>query len=179
MTEPVHAEPMIRVVRRPHFFEGRLLSSADLAQEQEYHRDMRYLANRALGFGVVEGLNVHVRGDGITVSPGFAIDSHGREVVLAHAVHLAADEALLSACPNPVVTATWAEVLDGALASSDPANDPTFASWLEQPVISIEPATTVRPPSLVLAKIRRRRKTGLTIDVTPRQAFRLRVAPVA
>jgi hypothetical protein len=177
MTEPARGDRLVGVVRRPHFFDGRLLTAADLEQEQQYQRDMRYLVNRALGLGVVEGLDVRVKGDGIIVSPGFAIDAFGREVVLAEAVHLVADDALLAACPNPVVTVTWAEVLDGALPTSDPVNDPPlFTSWLEQPGVSVEPAETVRPPSLVLARIKRRRKAGLTVDASARDGFRLRSA---
>ena len=167
MTTPIHHEALFPQARRVHYFPGRLLTAADFEQDQQYQRDMRYLHNRALGFGVVEGLAVHATPTGITVSPGFALDPYGREVVLAHAVHLDADDTLLSACPNPVVTATWAE------APSGPGD---FTSWVEQPAISIEPRETMASPTLVLASIRRRRKAGLLISKVGRQNFAPRTA---
>ena len=46
--------------RRVHFIEGMLLSAADLAAEQQYHREMRHLHNRLHGYGTVSGLEVTV-----------------------------------------------------------------------------------------------------------------------
>ncbi|CAN5649298.1 hypothetical protein BH10ACT10_BH10ACT10_14750 [soil metagenome] len=41
-----------------NFFDGMVLTPADLAAEQEYHRGMRYLHNRLRGHGTVSGLAV-------------------------------------------------------------------------------------------------------------------------
>ena len=52
-----------------NFVHGMVLTAADLAAEQEYHRGMRYLHNRLHGYGTVSGLEVTV--------------SRGRVLVLA------------------------------------------------------------------------------------------------
>jgi hypothetical protein len=68
--------------RRVNFFEGQLLTTADLAVEQEYHRGMRYLLNRLHGYGTVSGLEVVVSRGRVRVSPGLGIDVLGREIVV-------------------------------------------------------------------------------------------------
>src|SRR6476659_1168112 len=68
--------------RRVNFFEGLLLTAADLAAEQEYHRGMRYLHNRLHGYGTVAGLEVTVTRGLVRVSPGTGIDVLGREIVV-------------------------------------------------------------------------------------------------
>jgi len=42
--------------RRVNFFNGMILTAADLAAEQEYHQGMRYHHNRLHGYGTVSGL---------------------------------------------------------------------------------------------------------------------------
>lgn len=74
--------------KRLRYFEGGLLSAADLRDEQEYHLRKRRLHNRALhGTGIVAGLEVHVQAEtalpAVTVEPGLALDPAGREVLLA------------------------------------------------------------------------------------------------
>lgn len=74
---------MYTTFKRPRYFDGRLLTAKDLQAEQNYHREKRRLLNRALhGWGVVEGLEVAASGDAITVSPGFALDPEGNEIVI-------------------------------------------------------------------------------------------------
>jgi hypothetical protein len=180
MTETTRQPRFTQATRRPNFFDGRLLTGADLRGEQDYQRGMRYLQNRTVGWGIVEGLDVTVTATGVSISPGLAIDELGRELVLAEPVDLSADDSLLRACPNPVVTATWAEVPDGLLPSTDDqTGGQAFDAWLERPVISIDPAETVSPPTLVLARVRRRKKRGLVVDVKGRNGFRLRAGAPA
>jgi hypothetical protein len=70
--------------RRPHFFNGRLLTAADLNLEQQYHREKSKLHNRALhGFGIVSGLKVSVDAGQIVVEPGLALDCEGNEILIA------------------------------------------------------------------------------------------------
>jgi hypothetical protein len=177
MTDPARIiEPakMLEPVRRPRYFEGRLLSAADLVLEQEYHRGMRHLQNRALGWGIVEGLDVRVTRTGLVVDSGFAIDALGRELVVSEPVVLPVDDTLLQACPDAAVTATWDQVPEGPVPGGD-SGGTEFAYWLETPRIVIEPASGVRSPTLVLARVRRRKKkNGLAVDLTARDGFRLR-----
>jgi hypothetical protein len=172
MTDPAK---MTEPVRRPRYFEGRLLSAADLVLEQEYHRGMRHLQNRALGWGIVEGLDVRVTRTGLVVDSGFAIDALGRELVVSEPVVLPVDDTLLQACPDAAVTATWDQVPEGPVTGGDSGGDPEFAYWLETPSIVIEPASGVRSPTLVLARLRRRKKkAGLVVDFRTRDGFRRR-----
>ena len=70
--------------KRPHYFRGQLLDEADFKAEQDYHRNARILHNlKFYSWGVVEGLTVSRQSDTqVSVAPGLAIDSLGREVVL-------------------------------------------------------------------------------------------------
>jgi len=89
---PVPPAVLLAPPQRPRFFDGRLLTAADLSREQEYHIGMRRLHNLAtLGAGVVAGLAVtdEPGGGGVLVSPGFAIDPWGREVIVPVAERLA------------------------------------------------------------------------------------------
>ena len=77
-------------LERVRYFAGKLLTAADLEQEQEVHLARARRHNRFLhGWGVVMGLAVSIDGQaGITVAPGLAIDCAGNELVLAEPVRL-------------------------------------------------------------------------------------------
>ena len=63
---------------RPRYFHGQVLTEKDLAAEQEYHRaSLRRLARAALGFGIVNGLDLTVSEGNVLVSPGRAVDNAG------------------------------------------------------------------------------------------------------
>ena len=71
-------------LKRPRFFNGRLLKAEDLALEQQYHREKSKLHNRSLhGFGIVSGLKVTVSAGQIVVEPGLALDCAGNELVVS------------------------------------------------------------------------------------------------
>jgi hypothetical protein len=70
---------------RPRFFDGQLLTAADLESVQSYHRDLLWLHQRTLhSWGIASGLHVAgKKGDRyVTVAPGYAIDSDGQSIVL-------------------------------------------------------------------------------------------------
>lgn len=76
MTEP-------RLLVRPHFFSGRLITAEDLKQEQDYNREKLKRHNRSLhGFGIVSGLKVTIRAGTIVIAPGMALDCEGNELVV-------------------------------------------------------------------------------------------------
>lgn len=82
MTTPVS----IPALERPSFFDGQLLESDDLSAMYDYHREMRWLHNRALhGWGIAAGFAVSGgKGDRVvTVAPGYAIDCRGIDLVLS------------------------------------------------------------------------------------------------
>jgi hypothetical protein len=69
-----------------------LLAAEDFETEQKYHIEMRRLHNRLLhGFGIVEGLRVSADDNdesSVVVSPGFAVDGLGREIVVDEPVRI-------------------------------------------------------------------------------------------
>lgn len=73
--------------QRNRYFYGKLLDDASLGMEQSYFNQKRWMMNRlGLGCGVMCGLKVIIQGDLICISPGVAIDSLGREIVVSEAV---------------------------------------------------------------------------------------------
>src|SRR5437588_12500621 len=79
-------------MQRLRFFDGQLLTANDLQAEQSYHIEKRRLHNRRLhGVGVVDGLTVSVddgAGTVVIVSPGFALDNHGNEILVEDPVRV-------------------------------------------------------------------------------------------
>ena len=70
-------------LKRPHFFTGKLLTSADFELEQNYSIEKFKRHNRNLhGFGIVSGLEVGSSSGQILVKPGMALDCAGNEIVV-------------------------------------------------------------------------------------------------
>ncbi|RKG79680.1 hypothetical protein D7W79_09775 [Corallococcus exercitus] len=70
---------------RPLFRPGALLQAEDLSLQQEYQLDQDRTANRTLHtWGITEGLELRAAGTNlVSVSAGMALDSLGRQLVLA------------------------------------------------------------------------------------------------
>ena len=69
--------------KRVRFFSGQILSAQDFQVEQQYQLDKRRISNRYLhGSGIVGGLHVTVEDGTVIVSPGFALDPMGNEIVI-------------------------------------------------------------------------------------------------
>jgi hypothetical protein len=74
---------------RIQYFAGEQLTAADLNYGLDVDDTLRWLHNRTLhGWGIATGLGVtgSVAGRSVTVAPGMAIDSAGREIILAKSV---------------------------------------------------------------------------------------------
>ncbi len=72
-------------IERLDFFNGQRLFAEDLQTLDGFNRQMRWLHNRSLhNFGIGSGFAVRgERGDReVTISPGYAIDNEGREIIL-------------------------------------------------------------------------------------------------
>jgi hypothetical protein len=68
------------------FFAGQLLTASDLTTLDVNNTELRWLHNRTLhNWGIGAGLDVQgtVGGTFVTVAPGYAIDSEGREIILS------------------------------------------------------------------------------------------------
>jgi hypothetical protein len=79
--------------KRNRYFFGRILTSKDFEDEQQYHLDQRCRHNRNLhGYGIVTGLDVSISpcesSPSVVVSPGYALDPYGREILVTENVAL-------------------------------------------------------------------------------------------
>ena len=75
------------VEKRVRFFDGQFLQEQDFVDEQKYHldRERRHLSLLHVA-GIADGLAVTAQGaNQVTVAPGTAIDSDGRQLALAQA----------------------------------------------------------------------------------------------
>ena len=67
---PLRATPIDARLSRTYYFDGRLLTAADLIRDQQY-LDRRLLdVGRGLGDGIVEGLALALSGSTLSVQPG-------------------------------------------------------------------------------------------------------------
>lgn len=106
--------------KRVRFFSGKLVTAEDLAAEQEYHLARQRLRNRRHpGPGVVTGLRVSIETAGFGVTPGLAIDPHGREIIVPGSELVPYGSSLQRAwliiryketLTDPVPSPTWGEV---------------------------------------------------------------------
>ena len=80
---------------RLNYFNGQRLEARDLKLEQQYHIRVRRWLNKSLyTTGIARGLEVVAqdpgKSDKVIVSPGLALDSEGREIILLDQVSVAA-----------------------------------------------------------------------------------------
>ena len=79
----------LKQFERNRYFFGKMLDEFHFRLETDYHNGKRWLINRAvLGYGVVCGLDVvpaSDQDDAIIITPGFAIDKWGREIIVPEA----------------------------------------------------------------------------------------------
>jgi hypothetical protein len=72
--------------RRPHYFDGRFLTGADLTRDQDYVRQRQADMARSAGTGVISGLQVRsialARGQTIRIAPGVGLTPSGDVVML-------------------------------------------------------------------------------------------------
>src|SRR6185436_4337598 len=74
------------VQKRLRYFDGQFLRDQDFIDEQNYHLDRQQRHNRLLHApGIVSGLEVIVKPETgeVTIAPGTALDSAGRQIVLS------------------------------------------------------------------------------------------------
>jgi hypothetical protein len=86
----VRSAGVLTPLRRNRFFYGKLMDTRHWELEQEYGIQSRRLINRlGLGAGILCGLDVRIGDDGaVCISPGVAVDPHGREIVVGETVML-------------------------------------------------------------------------------------------
>ena len=155
--------------RRVKFFSGMVLDAADLAAEQDYHREMRYLHNRLHGYGTVSGLEVTVTRGRVRVDPGLAIDGWGREIVLAEPSILRLEQPRATDWARDLLIA-WHEECDGQVPGPD---GPAFTRVVERPELSLAEPGEGAPEALVLARLTRTSRGGVAVDASVRRPLGL------
>jgi hypothetical protein len=152
---------MPNTVKRLNYFDHQFLRAPDFSDEQNYHLSMRRLHNSSMHtWGIAQGLQVSPTGGGtgtaITVSSGVALDSAGRELVLASDTNLE----LGGIAPGTTLYIT--------IAYDEQQSDPTTEAGgpgntrvTEAPKLSFsKDAPNVPSTTLILAKVPRT-NTGL------------------
>lgn len=120
---------------RNRYYYGKLLDVFHFDLEQNYFNNKRWLLNRLVsGYGVACGLNVTLGADGqsVVVTPGFAIDKCGREIIVCQQ-----SDPLPLPAPQAPPTGTTNQGIGGAQPVANPA--PTVP--VQNPV-----GVTVAPP---------------------------------
>ncbi len=143
-------------VKRVRYFEYEFLDAADFEVEQEYHRSMRYKHNRDFHtWGIGHGLEVNLAEDQeageetkVTVNPGTAVDSEGREIVLPISKTIDFDQPGYEANKSYYVTIKWHE------QPGPPAQQDELKRWEEIPDIDTSETFPEKPGiTLVLVKV--------------------------
>ena len=153
--------------RRVNFIEGRLLTAADLAAEQEYHRGMRYLHNRLHGYGIVSGLEVVVTRGRVRVSPGMGIDVLGREIVVTAPLTLRLEPDAKTRRWVRDLVVGWREVPECPVPGPDGVED--FTRWVELPELVLVARGRAAPEGLVLARLTRTGRAPVVVDGSVRR----------
>ena len=104
-------------LRRTEFYDGMVLSEADMKREQSYWQMKRRLTNRALGSGVVWGLSVQwdAKTRAFTICPGYGLSCCGDDLVVECPATVT-ERALIDICSED-----FREILQ---AASGPCEDP-------------------------------------------------------
>lgn len=111
-------------LKRTHFFFGRLLSAEDLRGEQDYFLEKQRRHNRLLhGWGVVSGLEVELEtskeGDSVRVSPGYALDPWGNEILVPEPVELPLPEGRGCLCLVLKFCEEWVDLIPASGESQE------------------------------------------------------------
>jgi hypothetical protein len=162
---------MTDLPRRVNFFNGMMLTAADLEVEQEYHRGMRYLHNRLHGYGTVSGLEVTVTRGRVRVSPGLAIDVCGREIVVAQPLSLRLEPRQSVRGWSRDLIIEWHETAESPMPGPEGAID--FTRWVEAPELSLVAPGKEGPEALVLARLTGTTRGALDVDTSVRRPLGL------
>jgi hypothetical protein len=153
--------------RRVNFVDGLMLTAADLAAEQEYHRRMRYLHNRLHGYGTVSGLEVVVTRGRVRVSPGMGIDVLGREIVVTAPLTLRLEPHRNARRSVRDLVIVWHEVPECPVPGPD--GGVNFTRWVEQPELVVVARGRAAPEGLVLARLTRTNRGTVAVDPSVRR----------
>ena len=158
------------VEKRTRFFDGQFLQDQDFVDEQNYHVDRQRRHNRLLHVsGVAEGLTVAASGaNQVTVSPGTAIDSDGRQLALAQAATVDLPAERFNDKQGIELYAVYQESAEDRQTGQ---GSDDFTRWLERPqLIAVPPGDSYSGsfPPVLLATLALDGAGRVTVDETVR-----------
>src|SRR4051812_5648672 len=158
------------VEKRTRFFDGQFLQDQDFVDEQNYHVDRERRHNRLLHVsGVAEGLTVaSSAANQVTVSPGTAIDSDGRQLALADAATVDLPAERFNDKQGIELYAAYQESAEDRQTGQ---GSDDFTRWLERPqLIAVPPGDSYAgsTPPVLLATLALDGAGRVTVDGTTR-----------
>jgi hypothetical protein len=158
------------VEKRTRFFDGQFLQDQDFVDEQNYHIDRERRHNRLLHVpGVAEGLTVaSSAANQVTVSPGTAIDSDGRQLALADAATVDLPAERFNDKQGIELYAAYQESAEDRQTGQ---GSDDFTRWLERPqLIAVLPGDSYAgsTPPVLLATVALDGAGRVTVDETTR-----------
>jgi hypothetical protein len=126
---------------RPRYAEGQILGAAELIDEQEYliaSRRRHLISGHAAG--IVTGLEPSLTDGVLAVSPGFAVDGCGRELVISEVTQVPAPGAGQATTADLDIYVQYERVATSG-------DDPGHPRWIEQVVLRCAPPDGVPPPA--------------------------------
>ncbi len=165
------------VEKRVRYFDGQFLQDQDFVDEQDYQLDREHRHNRLLhGPGITEGLAVtSAAPNQVTVAPGTAIDSDGRQLVLAQATTVDLPGADFNDKQGVELLLSYLE------SAEDPqtvGGSQDFTRWLERPALTaLAPGGSYSgtAPPVLLAMVALDHTGRVAVDGTVRSYSGLRL----
>ncbi|NET63612.1 MAG: hypothetical protein F6K63_04015, partial [Moorea sp. SIO1G6] len=153
--------------KRVRYFDGEFLKDQDFIDEQKYHIDRQRRLDQFLRVsGICDGLTLETATNQVIVTPGTALDSEGRQIILS----TNSPPIDLSAHKNQEVYLVISyqeeqsdQTTDGGLGSSGARR------WHEKPNIQVATLGNVPEDSIVLAKLAIAGNGNVTPDLSVRQ----------
>ncbi|AOY82540.2 hypothetical protein BJP36_24120 [Moorena producens JHB] len=153
--------------KRVRYFDGEFLKDQDFIDEQKYHIDRQRRLDQFLRVsGVCDGLTLETSTNQVIVTPGTALDSQGRQIIL-------------STNSPPIDLSSYRDqqvylVISYQEEQSDHSTEGGLGSsgarrWHEKPNIQVAALGNVPEDSVVLAKLAINRSGVVTPDFTVRQ----------
>lgn len=156
---------MSNPIKRLNYYDHEFLRATDFTAEQTYHMSMRRLHNQVLHtWGVAQGLTLALAGTAVTVAPGVAIDSQGREMVINTPTNL--DLSNMPLNTTQYVTIAYGEQTSDHTTETGGDGD---TRWTEQPVITMAATLpTDTSLSLLLGQITRAQDGSFSLSTSSR-----------
>ncbi|AOX02073.1 hypothetical protein BJP34_23895 [Moorena producens PAL-8-15-08-1] len=153
--------------KRVRYFDGEFLKDQDFIDEQKYHIDRQRRLDQFLRVsGICDGLTLKTDTNQVIVTPGTALDSEGRQIILS----TDSSPINLSAHNNNEVYLVISyqeeqsdQTTDGGLGSSGARR------WHEKPNIQVATLGNVPEDSIVLAKLAIEGNGNVTPDLSVRE----------